>query len=80
MELVSPHHAARELVNTLKQGQITSLFQKSVKRVRKCIVFIKSKYLLLFPCCVHGSIVSEGTRTKEAKKEQGTIFRNDPRN
>lgn len=33
VELVSPHHAARELVHTLKQGQITSLFQKSVKRV-----------------------------------------------
>lgn len=34
VELVSPHHAARELVHTLRQGQITSLFQKSVKRVR----------------------------------------------
>lgn len=33
VELVSPHHAARELVNTLRQGHITSLFQKSVKRV-----------------------------------------------
>lgn len=34
VELVSPHHAARELVHTIRQGQITSLFQKSVKRVR----------------------------------------------
>ena len=33
VELVSPHHAARELVHTVRQGQITSLFQKSVKRV-----------------------------------------------
>jgi hypothetical protein len=33
VELVSPHHAARELMHTLRQGQITSLFQKSVKRV-----------------------------------------------
>ncbi|XP_076397080.1 uncharacterized protein LOC100880472 isoform X2 [Megachile rotundata] len=32
VELVSPHHAARELVHTVRQGQITSLFQKSVKR------------------------------------------------
>ncbi|XP_044743459.1 uncharacterized protein LOC123305723 isoform X2 [Chrysoperla carnea] len=32
VELVSPHHAARELVHTIRQGQITSLFQKSVKR------------------------------------------------
>ncbi|CAG7818519.1 unnamed protein product [Allacma fusca] len=32
VELVSPHHAAKELVNTLRHGQITSLFQKSVKR------------------------------------------------
>lgn len=34
VELVSPHHAARELVHTLRQGQITSLFQKNVKAVR----------------------------------------------
>lgn len=33
VELVSPHHAARELVDTLRQGQIASLFQKSIKRV-----------------------------------------------
>ena len=33
VELVSPHHAARELVHTVRQGQISSLFQKSVKRV-----------------------------------------------
>ena len=33
VELVSPHHAARELMHTVRQGQITSLFQKSVKRV-----------------------------------------------
>ncbi|XP_075970664.1 uncharacterized protein LOC142973031 isoform X2 [Anticarsia gemmatalis] len=32
VELVSPHHAARELVNTIRQGHFTSLFQKSVKR------------------------------------------------
>nr|XP_031846481.1 uncharacterized protein LOC116433018 isoform X1 [Nomia melanderi] len=32
VELVSPHHAARELVYTVRQGQIASLFQKSVKR------------------------------------------------
>lgn len=33
VDLVSPHHAARELVDTLRQGQIASLFQKSIKRV-----------------------------------------------
>ncbi|XP_058833780.1 uncharacterized protein LOC131691421 isoform X2 [Topomyia yanbarensis] len=32
VELVSPHHAAKELVHTIRQGQITSLFQKSIKR------------------------------------------------
>ncbi|XP_055628546.1 uncharacterized protein LOC129769999 isoform X2 [Toxorhynchites rutilus septentrionalis] len=31
-ELVSPHHAAKELVHSIRQGQITSLFQKSIKR------------------------------------------------
>ncbi|KAG4073833.1 hypothetical protein HA402_014038 [Bradysia odoriphaga] len=32
VELVSPHHAARELVHSIRQGQIASLFQKSIKR------------------------------------------------
>ncbi|XP_053686430.1 uncharacterized protein LOC128735972 [Sabethes cyaneus] len=32
VELISPHHAAKELVHTIRQGQITSLFQKSIKR------------------------------------------------
>uniref|UniRef100_A0A0P6GYG2 Glutamate receptor ionotropic, NMDA 3A n=1 Tax=Daphnia magna TaxID=35525 RepID=A0A0P6GYG2_9CRUS len=32
VELLSPHHAAKELMHSLRQGQITSLFQKSVKR------------------------------------------------
>lgn len=40
VELVSPHHAAKELVHTVRQGQITSLFQKSVKRVCIFILFI----------------------------------------
>lgn len=35
VELLSPHHAAKELMHSLRQGQITSLFQKSVKRVNK---------------------------------------------
>lgn len=38
VELVSPHHAARELVHTIRQGQITSLFQKSIKRVRMSFI------------------------------------------
>ena len=33
VELVSPHHSAKELVNNLRTGQIMGLFQKSVKRV-----------------------------------------------
>lgn len=52
VELVSPHHAARELVNTIRQGHFTSLFQKSVKRVRlvlikyfKIITLFSVKYL-----------------------------------
>ncbi|XP_063988018.1 uncharacterized protein LOC135168078 isoform X2 [Diachasmimorpha longicaudata] len=32
VDLVSPHHAAKELMHTVRQGQIASLFQKSVKR------------------------------------------------
>lgn len=35
VELVSPHHSAKEIVSNLREGQIASLFQKSVKRVRK---------------------------------------------
>ena len=33
VELVSPHHSAKELANSLRTGQIMGLFQKSVKRV-----------------------------------------------
>ncbi|MPC27562.1 Glutamate receptor ionotropic, NMDA 3A [Portunus trituberculatus] len=32
VELVSPHHSAKELANSLRTGQIMGLFQKSVKR------------------------------------------------
>lgn len=32
VELVSPHHSAKELMKNLRTGQITSLFQKSIKR------------------------------------------------
>ncbi|XP_050537258.1 glutamate receptor ionotropic, NMDA 3A-like isoform X2 [Daktulosphaira vitifoliae] len=32
VELISPQHTAKELVHTLRQGQIASLFQKSVRR------------------------------------------------
>jgi hypothetical protein len=31
--MVSPHHSAKEIMTNLKEGQITSLFQKSLKRV-----------------------------------------------
>ena len=34
VELVSPHHSAKEIITNLREGQIASLFQKSVKRVR----------------------------------------------
>lgn len=54
VELVSPHHAARELVHTIRQGQITSLFQKSIKRV--CITYRARSWILI-------ALVSEGTRT-----------------
>lgn len=39
VELVSPHHAARELVHSIRQGQIASLFQKSIKRVSVIVPF-----------------------------------------
>ncbi|XP_064476798.1 glutamate receptor ionotropic, NMDA 3B-like [Ornithodoros turicata] len=32
VELVSPHHSAKEIMTNLREGQIASLFQKSVKR------------------------------------------------
>ncbi|KAF8773415.1 Glutamate receptor ionotropic like protein [Argiope bruennichi] len=35
VELVSPHHSAKEIVTNIKEGQIFSLFQKSVKRKAK---------------------------------------------
>lgn len=61
VELVSPHHAARELVHTVRQGQITSLFQKSVKRVSEWICDSALRLALHFRfcsavilCCVAG--------------------------
>ncbi|CAM1309019.1 GRIN3A (predicted) [Pycnogonum litorale] len=35
VELVSPHHSAKEIASNLRAGQIFSLFQKSVKRKAK---------------------------------------------
>ncbi|XP_054162601.1 glutamate receptor ionotropic, NMDA 3A-like [Oppia nitens] len=35
VELVSPHHSAKEIMTNLREGQIASLFQKSVKRKAK---------------------------------------------
>ncbi|KAF8766864.1 Glutamate receptor ionotropic like protein [Argiope bruennichi] len=32
VELVSPHHSVKEIISNLKEGQIASLFQKSVKK------------------------------------------------
>ena len=43
VELVSPHHSAKEIISNLKEGQIASLFQKSVKRVR-IFVFCSLQY------------------------------------
>lgn len=45
VELVSPHHAARELVHSIRQGQIASLFQKSIKRVSHMLLF---RLILIF--------------------------------
>lgn len=46
VELVSPHHAARELVHSIRQGQIASLFQKSIKRVSH--VAISHDFVVIF--------------------------------
>lgn len=44
VELVSPHHAARELVHSIRQGQIASLFQKSIKRVSSlCLILLLNR-------------------------------------
>nr|XP_042897116.1 glutamate receptor ionotropic, NMDA 3A-like [Parasteatoda tepidariorum] len=32
VELVSPHHSVKEIISNLREGQIASLFQKSVKK------------------------------------------------
>lgn len=56
VELVSPHHAARELVNTLRQGQIASLFQKSIKRV--CFLFDFCLHVVFLCKCLWKSFSS----------------------
>ncbi|XP_022235866.1 glutamate receptor ionotropic, NMDA 3A-like, partial [Limulus polyphemus] len=43
VELVSPHHSAKEIVNNLREGQIFSLFQKSVKRVRNDTILDRTR-------------------------------------
>jgi ionotropic glutamate receptor NMDA 3A len=52
VELVSPHHAARELVHTVRQGQITSLFQKSVKRVSEWNFDLALRFALWLSCAL----------------------------
>lgn len=54
VELVSPHHAARELVHSIRQGQIASLFQKSIKRVRMRFIHTLVIYWVLrTDWCLH---------------------------
>lgn len=43
VELVSPHHSAKEIIASLKEGQITSLFQKSLKRVSTEVCVLKNE-------------------------------------
>lgn len=77
MELVSPHHAARELVHTIRQGHFTSLFQKSVKRViilQSIVILSMNKYDRL---CQESTFVSEGTRTAQTTQKQSTALRDD---
>lgn len=44
VDLVSPHHSIKEIVANLREGQIASLFQKSVKKV--CMVFYNTVILV----------------------------------
>ncbi|KAL7022948.1 hypothetical protein ACKWTF_012435 [Chironomus riparius] len=66
VELVSPHHAARELVHTLRKGHITSLFQKSVKREDEQRRRRKSKAQFF-------EMIQEIRRVQQEEKEQPQI-------
>lgn len=58
VELVSPHHAARELVHSIRQGQIASLFQKSIKRVSKFVLNVQ-KSVLIFPFSIFANLFNQ---------------------
>lgn len=67
VDLVSPHHAARELMHTVRQGQITSLFQKSVKRVNLEIIYssLPLKQMNCTLCCSRrntSNVAEEGVK------------------
>lgn len=67
VELVSPHHAARELVHSIRQGQIASLFQKSIKRVRNQNIFIYFVSVFVFvirPCFRRKMSSDDGERAR----------------
>uniref|UniRef100_A0A8D8RZG8 Glutamate receptor ionotropic, NMDA 3A n=2 Tax=Cacopsylla melanoneura TaxID=428564 RepID=A0A8D8RZG8_9HEMI len=63
VELVSPHHAARELVQSLRQGQITSLFQKNVKADQDTSRRRKSKAQFF-------EMIQEIRRVQQAEKQE----------
>lgn len=73
VELVSPHHSAKEIMHSLKEGQITSLFQKSLKRVS----FYSGAVIDHFLSPRSFDAESEGRGSPQ--KEQVAVLRDDPR-
>ncbi|KAI5711412.1 hypothetical protein M8J75_000198 [Diaphorina citri] len=71
VELVSPHHAARELVHTLRQGQITSLFQKNVKAEHETTRRRKSKAQFF-------EMIQEIRRAQQQEKQESNAIKSSP--
>ncbi|KAK3858689.1 hypothetical protein Pcinc_035138 [Petrolisthes cinctipes] len=67
VELVSPHHSAKELVNNLRTGQIMGLFQKSVKRKENEQRRRRKSKAQFF------EMIQEIRRVQKAEKEEETM-------
>jgi len=65
---VSPHHSAKEIITNLKEGQIASLFQKSVKRVRRCLFKITFALNVIF------SFIQKAKEEARRRKSKSQFF------
>ena len=69
VELVSPHHSAKEIITNLKEGQIASLFQKSVKRVRRFFCCCYKTFFVYNSNILFSQKAKEEARRRKSKSQ-----------